>query len=274
MKIAAAYINSEPGDISSNLRETLKMLALLEKEQVDFALFPELNLSGYITSEKEIKEALKEKDEMFKQLQEFSQNSKTTFAIGFPDVENEKFFISHFIFQKGEIIGKHRKTHLSPTEKNVFSEGNQIQVFEINVFTIGMQLCFETHFPEISYVQAKQGANLLAFGFASPKETSAGKQERFKRFLCARAYDNSCYVLAGNLAGTTSRGATLPGLAMIINPKGNVLAETTTGGNGYCVADFDMESLERIYQSKMAWFNHFKRNEILKGFYEEKDELR
>jgi predicted amidohydrolase len=59
-KIAAAYINSEPGNVSANLRETLKILSFLEKKQVGFALFPELNLSGYITSEKEIREVLKQ----------------------------------------------------------------------------------------------------------------------------------------------------------------------------------------------------------------------
>jgi predicted amidohydrolase len=138
----------------------------------------------------------------------------------------------------------------------------------VNGLTIGMQLCFETHFPEISYAQAKQGANLLAVGFASPKETDAEKLERFKRYLCARAYDNACYVLACNLSGTTSSGAKLSGLAMIIDPKGKVLAEETRIGNGYCIANVDNEALEHIYQSKMAWFNRFKRNDILRQFYE------
>lgn len=268
MKIAAAYINSEPGNVFTNLQETMKILASLEEEQVGFVLFPELNLSGYITSEKEIRNILKQKEKTFRQLQEFSQNSYMAFAIGFPQEKNEKHYIAHFIFEKGKITGIHRKTHLGPAEKGVFSEGNNLPVFKMNELAIGMQLCFETHFPEISYAQAKQGANLLAMGFASPNETSIEKLERFKRFLCTRAYDNSCYVLACNLAGVTSHGATLPGLSIIIDPKGNVLAEETKTGNGYCIANFETKILDRIYQSKMAWFNCFKRNDILRQFYE------
>lgn len=268
MKIAAAYHNTEPGNVSSNLQETLKMLSCLEKEQVLFVLFSELNLSGYITSKQEIKELLKYQTEAFDELRQFSKSTQIAFAVGFPEEENDKYYITHFIFEGGEIIGKHRKTHVGPTEKSVFAEGDQIQIFKVGGLAIGMQLCFETHFPEISYAQAKQGAKLLAFGFASPKETSVEKLERFKRHLCARAYDNACYALVCNQSGTTSRGAALPGLAMIIDPKGKVLAEETKAEGGYCIANFDSEAITRIHQSKMAWFNRFKRNEILRQFYE------
>jgi hypothetical protein len=50
---------------------------------------------------------------------------------------------------------------------------------------------------------------------------------------------------------------------MIIDPKGKVLAETHSAGSGYCVADFSTDALNGIYQSKMAWFNHFKRVQFL-----------
>ena len=268
MKIAATYHNTEPGNVSANLQKTLRMLSSLEKEQVHFALFPELNLSGYVTSKQEIKELQKYQTETFDELRQFSKSAQISFAVGFPEEENEKYYITHFIFKGGEITGKHRKTHLGPTEKSIFSEGEQIQVFKLGELTIGMQLCFETHFPEISYAQTKQGANLLVFGFASPKETAAEKLERFKRYLCARAYDNACYALVCNQSGTTSRGAALPGLAMIIDPKGKVLAEETKAVSGYSIAYFDAEAITRIHQSKMACFNHFKRNEILREFYE------
>ncbi len=268
MKIAAAYITSEPGNVSENLQGTLEMLSRLEKEQVRFVLFPELNISGYTTSEKKIMAAWKQKQKIFGQLAEFSRNSQTAFAIGFPEMQDGKLYIAQFIFEKGRIIGIHRKSHLGPTEKCTFHEGCEFPVFQVDKLAIGIQLCFETHFPEISYAQARQGANVLAMGFASPKETSAEKLERFKRFLCARAYDNSCYVLACNLAGETTNGTTIPGLAMAIDPRGNVLEETAEPGSGYCITDFGPEVLERIYQSKMAWFNRFKKNEILRQFYE------
>jgi N-carbamoylputrescine amidase len=268
MKIAAAYHHTEPGNISLNLRKTLDLLSQLEHERTDFVLFPELNLSGYLTSEKEIKEILKRKEEVFSPLKEFSRHSKTAFACGFPEERGGNFYITHFIFEKGEITGIHRKTHLGPNEKDVFCEGDKLPVFKVNKLTIGMQLCFETHFPEISYAQARQGANLLSLGFASPNESSTEKKERFKRFLCARAYDNACYVLACNLSGLTSRGAMLPGVALIIDPKGKVLAEETKHGNGYCIASYEKKRIDQIYQSKMAWFNRFKRNDILRQFYE------
>ena len=268
MKIAAAYINTEAGNISANLRETLCLLREIEKERIHFVLFPELSLSGYIHSTQEIAEIESHKKIAFSALSDFSKNSELAFAIGFPEFQDHKIYIAHYLFSKGVIIGSHRKSHLGPTEKEHYQEGDELPVFQIKQMTIGIQLCFETHFPEISYAQAKQGAHILAMAFASPKENGIEKSERFKRFLCARAYDNSCYVLACNLAGKTTRGTTLSGLAMIIDPKGEVLAETTTSGSGYCVANFEPDRIEKIHHSKMAWFNGFKRSDFLKKIYE------
>jgi N-carbamoylputrescine amidase len=263
MKIAAAYIHAIPGDITANLNQTLALLQQLKKEKAAFVLFPELSLTGYSTAKQDIELALSQKEAVMHQLSEFSKKSNFSFAVGYPQRHNEQLYIAHYLFTEGKIAGIHQKSHLGPNEKKTFSEGDELSVFQTGPLKIGMQLCFETHFPEISYAQARQGANLLAMAFASPNETGAEKSERFKRYLCARAYDNACYVMACNLSGTTARGAHLPGLAMIIDPKGKVLAETHSAGSGYCVADFSTDALNGIYQSKMAWFNHFKRVQFL-----------
>ena len=267
-KIAAAYIESRPGDVFFNLRGILNILQKMKDKEVDFVLLPELCLSGYISSEDEINAVLNDKEKAFEHLKEFSKKNKPAFAFGFPEKIKESIYISHYLIVKGEIVGIHRKTHLGCTEKEIYDEENMLKVFNIDKLTVGMQLCFETHFPELSAIQAKMGANVLAMAFASPKEAENTKLERFKRFLCARAYDNSCYLLACNLAGETSKGANLPGLAMIIDPKGNVIAEEVKSSAGYCLAEFDTNALQHIYQSKMAHFNEFKRYEILKDFYE------
>ncbi|MGQ1947845.1 nitrilase-related carbon-nitrogen hydrolase [Geofilum sp. OHC36d9] len=263
MKIAAAYIHAIPGDITANLNQTLTLLQQLDKEGIGFVLFPELSITGYATAKQDIALALLQEEAVLQQLTGFSKSSNLSFAVGYPQQHNEQFFIAHYLFTKGKIAGIHQKSHLGPNEKSTFSEGDELSVFQTGPLKIGMQLCFETHFPEISYAQARQGANLLAMAFASPNETATEKSERFKRYLCARAYDNACYVMACNLSGSTARGAHLPGLAMIIDPKGNILAETQKTGSGYCVADFSTEKLNRIFQSKMAWFNHFKRDQFL-----------
>ena len=268
MKIAAAYHPSELGNVSANLQGTWEILSKMKEKEVEFVLFPEMNISGYLTSEKAIKDVLEQRNEVFNRLKDFSVKLKIAFAIGFPIEVDGNYFISQILFENGEIKGIHRKTHLSPKEKEIYAESEHISMYQMGDLRMGMQLCFETHFPEISYAQAKQGANLLTMSFASPKETAEEKLERLKRYLCARAYDNACFVMVCNYSGENGNGTKFPGLAMIIDPKGNILSETIRFKSGYCLADLNEEALENIYQSKMAWFNKFKQNEILKPFYE------
>ena len=267
MKVAAVSSESIIGNVLHNLQTTVLWVERLNEQSADFILFPELNLSGYTKESEEIEEALSQKDFIFQELQKLSKRLKTAFAIGFPEYENGKYYISHFLFSNGELIGKHRKTHLSPTEKETFSEGNEINVFNVGELKIGMQLCYETHFPEISYAQAKHGANLLAMAFASPNEDSGIKLERFKRFLPARAYDNNCFLMACNQNSKRENTPVFPKFCMITDPKRNVLQETYLPETDCIIADIDLEKIERIKSSKMGWFNKYKREKLFKEYY-------
>lgn len=268
-KIAAVHTHTIMGDIDYNLKETIKILKILNTKNVNFALFPELALSGYIKNNQLLKSIVNRRDEIFKPLLDLSKSISTAFAIGFPQEQNGLFYISQTLIYKGKIIGTHKKTHLSPSEKNVFSEGNIIKSFEIDNIGIAMQLCFESHFPEITYAQAKMGANIISIAFASPGETANEKLNRFKKFLCARAYDNACYVVACNYSGETQNGILCPGLSIIINPKGVVLSESVQKKTNYCIAEFNKKNIDKIHQSKMAWFNKYKKENMFKDFYTE-----
>lgn len=278
MQLAAVSSTSVIGDVQKNLHTTVMWIEKLHTKGVDFALFPELNLSGYTKNIEILNHVHADKESTFKTLIALSKRVKTAFAVGFPEKNKEQFFISHFLFSQGKLVGTHRKTHLGSTEKEVFSEGDELDVFTIGELKIGMQLCYETHFPEVSYAQVKQGANILAMAFASPRETAKGKLERFKRFLPTRAYDNACFVMACNQNlnedcgqgiredQQKSAGNSL-GLSLIIDPKGNVLQEAISEEEEFVSCPCDLADIERIKGSKMAWFNPNKREEIIRKYY-------
>ncbi len=264
MKLAAIGSKSVVGDVQQNLFHTKAWVQKLDRQRVDFVLFPELNVSGYTKDVDTLNKVLAEKEIVFRQLLQCSTTTNMAFAFGFPEQENSNYYITHYLLHKGTIIGKHRKTHLSTSEKEVFSEGDAINVFAVGDLKIGIQLCYETHFPEISYMQAAKGANVLAMAFASPNSDSEKKLERFKRFLPARAYDNTCFVVACNLNSETQRKKLIPPLALLINPKGEVLQETTDSA---CVSDIDLQFVAKIKQSSMGFFNEHKRINLFRDMY-------
>ena len=264
MKITAVGSYGKVGDVQQNLSNIIQWIEKLNKEGADFILFPELNLSGYTKDKNVIEKVLSQKEKAFESLKNISKKVEAAFAIGFPEKVDDRYYISHFLFHDGRLVGKHRKTHLGPTEREIYSAGNEINIYEVDDLKIGFQICYETHFPEISSIQAKQGANILAMPFASPKESSKEKLQRLKRYLPARAYDNSCFVMTCNLAIKSKDNAGGAPLAMMINPKGEVVAEETSGS---CMVDINIEEINRIHQTKMGYFNHWKRTGLLKKYY-------
>jgi len=263
MKVAAIAFHSRVGELEHNLSATKALLCQLANAGVELALFPELSLSGYTKEVPVLKRLQSYQPTVLQDLVHLSEELDMGFAVGFPEELAGHFYIAHWVFYKGALLGVHRKTHLGPSEQEVFTAGHSIDVFSMGKMKIGIQLCYESHFPEISYAQAKQGADMLAYAFASPRETSAEKGARFQRFLPARAYDNGCYVLACNLAqaGVLS----CPPLAMVCDPKGKILQMSAEEP---VIETLDKQVIESIKSSRMGYFNHEKREGLLRPFYE------
>ncbi|RKE00050.1 nitrilase-related carbon-nitrogen hydrolase [Marinifilum flexuosum] len=268
MIVAVVSSKCRIGDVGFNLSTTMEWIKSFDEQGVNFILFPELNLSGYIRDIEILKTVLNEEEQVFTSLLEISKSTNLAFAVGFPEQEGERYFITHFVFEGGKVVGKHRKTHVSISEKEVYSEGDEINVFPVKDMRIGIQICYETHFPEISAIQAQKGANVLAMAFASPKETCQDKIERFKRYIPARAYDNACFAMICNQVTTNDRGTVFPCASLIIDPKGKVMSESFVEENEFAVAEIDISEINRIKESKMAFFNAHKRTEWLREYYE------
>ena len=266
MRLAAVASEGVIGDVEGNLRTTSSWLERLGGDR-DLILFPEMNVSGYTRDVAVVRRCASRSGEVFDELRDMSSRTDSAFAVGFPEEAGGRLFIAHHLFHDGDLVGTHSKTHLGPTERDVYSEGDRIDVFDVGEMRIGMQLCFETHVPEISYIQARQGANVLAMGFASPREDSSTKLERLKRHLVARAYDNACFLIACNLDSMSDRGTTIPGLGVAIDPKGVVLDEAVPERSTYVSVDCDLAEIERIRASSMGWFNGHKRDDLIRRHY-------
>ncbi len=267
MKVAAVHSYTIYNQVEKNIEELGRLLYQLESQKVNFAFFPELNITGYVKGANVLRQITSNCKRIFQEIARLSERYNLSFAVGIPELSNTNYYISHYLFSKGVILGKHRKTHLGPSEQNIYSSGNQVNVFSMGQLNIGIQLCFETHIPEIAYAQAKRGANVLCMAYASPKENGSEKMERLIRFLSARAYDNACYVLACNMAAIGHTETYFPGLSMIIDPKGKVICRSNGDHSGYCTAQIDLGLTDKIKNSRMAWFNNFKRDDFLKTIY-------
>jgi predicted amidohydrolase len=127
-------------------------------------------------------------------------------------------------------------------EKTHFSRGGQICPIKLEKLgiTIGLQICFEIRFPEVSRKLVLADADILitVAEFANPK------LNQWKALVASRAIENQIPHIACNRVGTAPL-ASYFGNSMIVNAWGNVKAEA---GNEECfvVGEIDMDETQRI----------------------------
>lgn len=156
-----------------------------------------------------------------------------------------------FCIESGYLAGVYRKTHLYGMEKTHFSRGESIFPIELKTLgiIIGLQICFELRFPEISRKLALAGADILVTvaEFAHPKAT------QWKALVAARAIENQIPHIACNRIGTAPFVSYF-GNSMIVNAWGNIRYEA---GDDECfiVGDIDMGETKRI-RDKVSLFDN------------------
>ncbi len=261
MLLASAHTLSEPLNFTKNIGNIEKYLKLFEKQEVKYALFPELCISGYFNTKEELNEYKKHYTEVEDNVKLLSEKYNVCIAVGMPVLQNNRWYIAQLILQNGIVLGQHFKTHLSENEKRVFSEGNQLSNIDTGAITTGFQICLENHFPELSSILQNQGIQLISAPFASPRETPQEKLKRISAMLQTRAYDNCCFIVACNTCGTTKKGKPYAGFSTIISPRGKVITSRKGYQQGYCIADINLNEIDQIKNSKMGYFPGFKRTE-------------
>jgi N-carbamoylputrescine amidase len=165
-----------------------------------------------------------------------------------------QLFVSHLAALPGGALGIYRKVHVAPPERGVYAAGEDIPVFEFAGVTFGIQLCYDAHFPDLSTLMAQKGADVIFMPHASPRGTPEEKYRSWRRHLPARAFDNSLFVIACNQAGQNANGLRFPGIAMAIDPSGNIIEKDLSGREGMIVTDLTADTMARVRGHKMRFF--------------------
>ncbi|TDE00267.1 carbon-nitrogen hydrolase family protein [Jiangella asiatica] len=127
----------------------------------------------------------------------------------------------------GEVRGVYRKTHPFCTE--LASKGGWVTpgtdpcVVDTELGRVGMIICFDGDFPELSRITAVRGAEVIVRPSALLR--SADLWELTNR---ARAYDNHVYVVGANCTGTDPAGVLYFGNSMIVTPVAEVVARAAS----------------------------------------------
>jgi predicted amidohydrolase len=263
LRIAAVIFNSPVGQVRHNLERMLPWIKKAKKEGADLICFPELNVTGYSTDPaiKDFAETIP--GPICRQLEQMAREHKAIILAGMAEKdEHGRLFASHLVVSPTGISGVYRKLHIAPPERALFSSGKHIPVFKLAGVNLGIQLCYDAHFPELATRMAVDGADVILMPHASPRGTPQEKLDSWMRHLTARAFDNGVFIVACNQVGENQKGLDFPGLAVVVGPSGNILTDKTTDRGGMLVTDLKAEELSAVRDHKMRYFLPNRRPEL------------
>jgi N-carbamoylputrescine amidase len=250
----------------------MKDLVLEAKDRgVDIICFPELNITGYWTSRDLYDLAESVPGKSSRAVVGMSEETGLTILAGLAEMGRNGVVYNTCIVASPEgLSGKYRKLHVNEEEIPFFSYGSELPIFNHPKTTFGVEICFDSHFPELSTSLALMGCEILFFPHASATsfgdgetETREAKKARWLRYMPARAYDNSLYIVVSNQVGKNGAGLTFAGTSMIIDPRGKMIVEAKTDDEEMIIAEIKASDfIEVRKEQRYHFFLHYRRPDL------------
>ena len=286
IRVALAQITCPLGKLTDNVEKHRRYAKRAAEEGAKVVCFPELSLSGYPTEDSAVLDVTHPPDgEPAQAMQDLSTETGLVILAGYVErSQGEGVYNTQLVVSPSGILGAYRKTHVAGPEARRFRRGDNLPVYSQPGITFGVQICYDNHFPESARTLALRGAEVVFCPYGSPgpftEEGLAAKRERWLRYLPARAFDNSVYLVVVNQVGsavTEESGSThvpstardthvdlpaFPGGSMVLNPWGEVVANTQPLAEDLLVVDLRAEVLEEKRQDDLQFFTRFRRPDL------------
>ena len=207
MRVSLVQMSPVLYDKRANLKALNRHIDLACANKANLIVFPELCLTGYMCKEAfhDLAEPIPGRSTM--EIVEKAQKSGLYVLLGMPEKRDSAVYNSAAMIGPRGLIGVWRKmflphfvsaTGIHYQEKSYFNAGEQLGVFDTGLGKIGVEICYEIWYPEISRAHALQGAWLLLNISAAPR----GVPTIFRQLGQVRAMENICWFGYVNQVGS------------------------------------------------------------------------
>ncbi len=232
-----------------NLKKILDYIVKAAKRKSALCVFPEF-MMFYTTSHQSASElaSLAEKitGEFVTSILEVARKNSVqvvgTFYEKSPKA-NRVYDTSFLTDRNGRIVSKYRKIHLYDAlgfkESTKLYPGSSLaRPIKTNVGKVGMLICYDLRFPEMSRMLASSGSEILV----APSAWVQGKmkEEHWITINKTRAIENGCYVVAPDQVGNIYCGRSL-----VVDPFGKILLDMKKR-EGIGIVDISLDQVKQV----------------------------
>jgi predicted amidohydrolase len=242
VRIAAAQTIEFREDIDAALNCVADVAARAETEGASMLCFPEGFLQGYLTDETPARRnALDLASPAFEAVLNRLPKTGPMIVMGLIEVEQGRLFNTAIVVDRGAVIGRYRKTHLLGSE-HIFEAGSDSPIFEIAGLRFGINICYDTSFPEAAQNLADRGASLIVCPANNMhrRKTSEAFKDVHNSARGERCRETGLWLVSADVTGERD-GRISWGPTAVLNPTGEVVAQLPLEKTGLLV--FDVPSM-------------------------------
>jgi predicted amidohydrolase len=239
MRVAVAQIDPKLAEKERNLDACLARLDEAAVHGAQLLVLPECAISGYMFESAE--EALPYAEEIpglsTEALEEACSRTGAHVVCGLLERDGDRLHNAAVLIGPDGLFGSYRKTHLPFLGVDRFvTPGDDLPVWDTPLGRIGVEICYDLRFPEVTRTLALRGADIVCH----PTNFPVAARVQTELITVARAAENRIFLLTANRCGQ-ERWAEFCGRSQIVDPYGTRLAETGPAGEALLVADVEIE---------------------------------
>ena len=229
----------------------------------DFAVFPEFFNAPLMAEYNHLSaaDAVKEVSKYTPLIRDRFANMAVSYNINIitgsmPEVVDGRLYNVGYLCHRDGSVDKYEKIHVTPDEERVWGMvgGSQVKAFDTDCGKVGVLVCYDSEFPELSRLLAEEGMDILFVPFLTDTQNA---YFRVRHCAHARAIENECYVaIAGNV-GNLPQVQNMDiqyAQSMILTPcdfsfpSNGIEAEATPNTEMVVIGDVDIDLLRHLHQ--------------------------
>lgn len=236
MKIGYLQLKPQFGRIKDNVKAAKSLMSKVTDATL---VLPELFNTGYLFRNiDEIKELSESAVSGYTvtELKKVAKKQRLNLVFGIAEKKARQYFNTSVLITATGKVETYQKLHLFDREKLFFKPGTKVlKIYNLPETKIGMMVCFDWIFPEVTRVLALQGARVICHpsNLVLPYCQDAMK---------TRSIENRVFTITANRIGTEKRGSvsmTFTGKSQVVNPAGEVIASSGERSESLKVVEID-----------------------------------
>jgi predicted amidohydrolase len=228
----------------------------------DFALFPEFFNAplmaefNHLSESEAIRNLATNTAKIVDEFSKLSISYNINIITGsMPEIVDGSLYNVGYLCKRDGSVERFEKIHVTPDEARVWGMkgGSGLKTFETDAGKIGVLICYDVEFPELSRLLAFEGLDILFVPFLT--DTQNG-YSRVRNCAQARAIENECYVAIAGSVGNLPKVHNMDiqyAQSMVFTPCdfafpiNGVKAETTPNTEMMLITDVDFDLLKELH---------------------------